>query len=192
MRVHVHQQIVLLSKLVALACILLLNASCTTQYTGPETATYSIDVTITSDPPGADIYTIPGRSHSNDGLVRHDYAYEKYGEGEHWIGTTPYRTTLNCTLTQGSGGTVGTLWRTDGNLGGGDAIMLVKITQVRQDHVVYVDYHHEFDLSYNLKLDGYANEAATITVAEGTYTYTDMIREASARPVVNHHVLKRR
>lgn len=190
MRVQAHALIVFHIKIVSIGCMLMLITSCTTPYTGPDTATYSIDLTITSDPPGADIYSIPGRSHSDGSLNYTDYAYEKYGHGEHWIGRTPYRTTLNCTLKRGPGGTVDELWRTDINNGGGDSIMFLKITQFRQEHALYSDYRHTLDLVYNLKLDGYASEPASITIADGTYTYTDMIKNASSRPVFKHHILK--
>ena len=192
MKVQAHALIVFHLKYVSIGCMLMLTTSCTTPYTGPDTATYSIDLTITSDPPGADIYSIPGRSHSDGRLNYSDYAYEKYGHGEHWIGITPYRTTLKCTLQRGPGGTVDELWRTEINNGGGDSIMFVKITQSRQEHAFYSDYRHTFDLVYNLKLDGYASEPASITIADGTYTYTDMIKEASSRPVFKHHILKRK
>ena len=150
---------------------------------------YTIDVTITSDPPGAEIYSVPMKSSQKFNILFEDLGYEKYGQKEHWIGITPYRTTMKCKVIVRPP-IVDTLWDTPHNAyGDGDPITMVKITQVKQDQPIQTSYQHTMELQYALKLDGYSTDFTSFPIANGTYNYADMIKEASSTPVVKHHVL---
>jgi hypothetical protein len=164
--------------------------SCTTPYSGPTRSTYKIDVTITTDPPNASIYSVQGRSQVGMTIELTDYAYEKYGSGQFYINSTPYRAVMTIETQEDPGGIVGSMWNTVEYNSGGDAIMLVKVSKYKHQGFFYTEYQHRMDLSYILKLDGYKDEAHTVTIANGRYPFVDMYREASSKPIVLHHVLQ--
>ena len=161
-------------------------------YTGPSRATYTLDISITTDPPDAEIISTPTPSRTGMDVEYTDYGYEKYGRDKATINWTPFNTKIQCMVEPVPGGMVNMGWLSDQYGCGGDAIMLVKLAVKKNKSTFYTSYHHALILNFELKHDGYESEFVSIDVAEGEYPLIDLIKEASAEPIVIHRVLRKK
>lgn len=174
----------------AMLISLIFISSCATPYSGPSTATGTIDIQITTDPPGANINSLQRMSSSSADLRFSDFAYDKYGPGKHEISTTPYRTYIGYQAQRMGDGSDDYMWRSDMNLWGGDSIMLLKLSQRRNQSTFYTDYYGIVTIEFVLELEGYESEPVSINIAEGRAPLRALLDQASATPVIIHRVLR--
>lgn len=181
-----------ISKYLLIAIVLLHLTSCATPYSGLSTTSYRIDISITTDPPDVNIMSLTSKSKYTHNQENTDFSFEKFGPGKHWVGATPYRGYINVTAQSMPDGTIQTTWDSSANYAGGDTIMLLKTMQTRKPGAFYNTHHHTMTLEFMLELEGYETELVTEIVADGTYSYIDLLKQASAKPITIHRVLRRK